>query len=266
MWWMLLLFMLAHAEDGGSTGGAGVVATASDYTLGAGDLLYLEVFGEPEMSRELRIAEDGTVSVPYVGALQMSGLTVDRAEAQIVAALGNSVLVSPQVVLHVRSYGRSVDVSGRVRTVGQYPITRPGMTVTQVLVAAGGTLDVSAPYARLSRGGQQYIIDLEAILAGNRETDMPVEPGDTIQVPETPTVQVMGSVVDAGLVPYRPGLRLTDALAAAKGLTQTANRRVILLTRDGKTIKVNYVRILKHLEEDPELRPYDKIEVTESAV
>ena len=193
MRWLLVLWVLvgaAAAQEGGAAVSA--VAVASDYALGPGDLLYLEVFGEPEMSRELRIAEDGTVSVPYVGPVEIRGLTVDRAEAQVVEALGRSVLVSPQVVLQVRSYGRSVDVSGRVRSVGQYPITRPGMTVTQVLVAAGGTLDASVPYARLSRGGEQFEIDLEAILSGDRATDMVVQPGDNIQVLETPTVQVMG--------------------------------------------------------------------------
>ena len=263
MWFLL---SIALAADGGAGGAAyPQLSSSSLYRAGAGDVLSLEVFGEADMCRDLRVSEEGVISVPYAGQISVIGLTVDQIEHLIVERLGNSVLVAPQVVLRVRSYGQSVEVAGRVKVVGRYPISEAGMTVTQMLTAAGGPADVSAPIAYLSRGSDRLRIDLEAILNGDRSSDYPVEPGDVIVVPETPIVQIMGEVEDPGLVPYRPGLRLTDALAAAKGLTQTANRRVILLTRDGETLRVNYLRILRQQEEDPELKPYDKIEVMQSA-
>lgn len=263
MLWMLTLVL---ATEPSTTGGPQVAIGASlDYTIGPGDVLTLEVFGETDMSREMRVGGDGQISVPYAGSLNVNGMTLDQAKAAIVARLSEQVLVSPQVDVRVLNYGRAIEVTGRVKNSGRYPIIQDNMTVTQALTAAGGALDTSAPTATLNRGNQQYVIDLEAINNGDNSKDMMLQPGDRIVVPDSPTVQVQGAVKNSGQIPYRHGLRLTDAVAQA-GMTETANHRKVQLTHNGKTVYVNYMRILKQLEEDPVLDPGDQIVVLESSI
>jgi polysaccharide export outer membrane protein len=254
MWWLISMVLAADIQPD------------PNYRLGHGDILSLEVFGEPDMSRQLRVSDDGTISVPFAGAVAVEGLTVDQAQALVTQKLAGSVLVAPQVVLQVEEYGRTVEVYGKVKNVGRYPIIRDGMTVTQLLTEAGGTEEPSAPLAILIRGDQEFPVDLVRINAGDISQDIVVQAGDRIFVPDTGQITVSGCVNDPDLIPYRPGLRFTDAIAAAGGLTQVAKKKGIRLIRDGKTILINYNRVLEQKEENIELKAGDIIEVPESAI
>ena len=274
---VLLLLALSFAGDlvvGQSTG---QISVSPGYVVSPGDVLILEVFGEAELCRDLRVKKDGTISVPQAGDIHAEGLSLDGLEQLIVERLGNSILVSPQVTLGVRSYANKVEVTGQVGSVGFYPITDTTMTVRAILTSAGGA-DNNIPRIYLQRGGRQFELNLEAIASGDPTADMAVEPGDVIFVPPPPTVQVVGEVKEPKLVTYKAHLSLTGAIADAGGLTQTANKRFILLTRDpgctltepplpadGKAIRVDYLRIRNHQDLDPELCPNDKIEVQQSA-
>lgn len=275
----MLLWLLAMSFAGDLSGGGSPVqlSVSPHYVVSAGDVLSLEVFGEPDMSRELRVSEQGTVSVPYAGSLQAAGLTLDQLEQEIVKRLGGSVLVAPQVTLGVRAFANAVEVTGQVRNVGFYPITNSNITVRSILTSAGGA-DSNVPRIFLQRGDQQFELDLSAITSGQADADMLVKAGDVILVPAPPTVQVSGEVKDSALVPYTMRMRLTDAIAAAGGLTQLANKHSILLTRapdcqigepkpeiEGQPIRLDLVRIRKQQMQDPELCPNDKIEVLQSA-
>ena len=274
---VLLLLALSFAGDLPASRPVGVLSVSPRYVVSPGDVLTLEVFGEPEMSRDLRVAERGTISVPGAGDIPAAGLSLDQLEEVVVARLGQSVLVAPQITLGVRAYANSVEVTGQVRAVGFYPITDTKMTVRAILTSAGGA-ENNIPRIYLQRGDQQFVLDLEAIANGDASADMVVKAGDVIMVPPPPTVQVLGEVKDPQLVPYRAHMPLTSAIALAGGLTQLANKHVILLTRDpsctlseppasadGQPIRVDFMRIRKLQDPDPELCPNDKIDVLQSA-
>jgi polysaccharide export outer membrane protein len=275
---VLLLLALSFAGEFPANRPVGQLSVSPHYVVSAGDVLTLEVFGEPELSRDLRVSDKGSISIPNAGTIQAAGLNLDQLEQLVVDRLGASILVSPQVTLGVRSYANSVEVTGQVRNVGLYPITDANMTVRAILTSAGGT-ENNIPRIYLQRGAQQFELDLEAIANGNTTADMVVQPGDVIMVPPPPTVQVVGEVKEPQLVPYKTHMRLTAAIAEAGGLSQLANKRGILLTRDpsckitepvpaieGEPIRVDYVKIRKQQDPDPELCPNDKIEVLQSAI
>lgn len=256
MWWLL---GVAFATEG-------ALPPDPSYRLGHGDIVSIEVIGEPDMSRQLRVAEDGTIAVPYAGSVVVGGLTVDQAQLLITKQLGSAVLVSPQVVLQVVDYGQTVEVYGEVTRVGRYPIIRDGMTVTQLLTEAGGTLEASAAQVILLRDNKEFVIDLVRINAGDTSQDIVVQPGDRVFVPDTGHITISGCVNEPGLIAFRPGLRFTDAIAAASGLTQIARKRSIRLIRDGQITLINYNRVLEQKEENIELKAGDIIEVPESAI
>lgn len=273
---MLLLLAFARAADVPTLHPVGQLSVSPRYVVSPGDVLTLDVYGEPDLSGELRVSEKGEVTIPHVGKLYAVGLTLDQMEQQIGDILAKSILVSPQVTVGVKAFANSVEVMGQVRSVGRYPITEANMTVRAMLTNAGGA-ENNIPRIYLQRGDQTFTLDMEAIASGSREADMEVLPGDVIVVPPPPTVQVQGEVKDPALVPYRARMRFSDAIAAAGGLSPLADKRRILLTRDsactiaeppspadGEPIRLNFVRISKQQDKDPELCPNDKIQVLQS--
>src|SRR5688500_11419273 len=81
---------------------AAQVAVAQEYRLGAGDVVRVNVFQNPDLSVETRITEAGVVSYPLLGNIQLGGLTVTEAERVIANGLRNGNFVKqPQVTLLV---------------------------------------------------------------------------------------------------------------------------------------------------------------------
>lgn len=130
-----------------------VVAAAADaYRLQPGDVIAISVAGLPDMNLQAPVQMDGTLSVPLVGALAVTGLSLAEARAEIQGALAGRLLPGflpdgrevtrsverEQVSAVILSY-RPVFVSGPVVRPGEVSF-QPGMTVRQALAAAGGVL------------------------------------------------------------------------------------------------------------------------------
>lgn len=107
-----------------------------EYTLGSGDKVRVNVFGQPDMSGEFSISGNGTVSLPFVGQVQADGLTVAQLEAVITEKLQPDYLKNPRVSVEVLNF-RPFDIIGEVQKPGSYPY-RNGMTITNAIAMAGG--------------------------------------------------------------------------------------------------------------------------------
>ena len=85
-----------------SAAGAFAQDKPSDYRLGAGDSIKVQVYQNPELSFEVRVSESGVVNYPLVGPLQLGGLTVGEAEQRIAKGLQTAnILKAPQVSINV---------------------------------------------------------------------------------------------------------------------------------------------------------------------
>ena len=71
----------------------------SDYRLGTGDSIKISVFEEPDLGLEVRLSDAGTVSYPFLGELEVSGLTVGQLEQLITEGLEGDYLVTPNVTV-----------------------------------------------------------------------------------------------------------------------------------------------------------------------
>ena len=112
-------------------------ASQGPYILGAGDELRLIVYGEPQLSSDFAISDQGEISVPLLGDLHAAGQTRAELGMQIAEGLRQrKLLVHPSVSVDVVRY-RPIYVLGEVEHPGAFPY-QPGLTMLSAVALAGG--------------------------------------------------------------------------------------------------------------------------------
>lgn len=110
---------------------------ADTYRLGAGDLISIKVYDEPNLSLDkVKIADTGSISFPFLGNINVLGKTPKEVEETIVTGLKGPYLVNPSVTVLILEY-RPFYVIGEVKRPGSYSF-QPGLTVARAISIAGG--------------------------------------------------------------------------------------------------------------------------------
>jgi polysaccharide export outer membrane protein len=123
-----------------STNTAGAYEGASDYRVGAQDLLEISVFGVDSLNKTVRVNSNGQITLPLIGGVQAGGHTIPELEQDIAAKLSKSYLQNPQVSVFVKEYtSQRITLEGALKNPGIYPIT--GKTTLLQSVALAGGLD-----------------------------------------------------------------------------------------------------------------------------
>jgi polysaccharide export outer membrane protein len=112
------------------------IASPEETKLASGDRIVVTVFGQPELSGDLLINGEGSVSLPFVGAIVVTNMTLLECEKAIADRLADGILVKPAVNVRIAEL-RPIYIFGDVRTSGSYPF-RYGGTVKSAIAAAGG--------------------------------------------------------------------------------------------------------------------------------
>lgn len=211
-------------------------AADSDYRLGSGDLLRVNVFGSPELSGEVRVSESGFITYPLVGQVQVSGKSPAQVEAQLVSLFTDGgYLRNPQVSVLVMEYrSQKVSVLGHVTKPGQYSLTSASRVLDMLAEAGGPVNEEAGDFATLMRkDGSKATIDLTALFSGDPEQNHAVSGGDTIYVPRAPQFYVYGEVQKPGMYKLERGMTVSRAISAGGGLTtRGSERRVVIKRRD----------------------------------
>jgi polysaccharide export outer membrane protein len=164
------------------------------YHIGVDDQLQISVWHNPDLSVSVPVRPDGKITVPLIGDVQAGGQTPAAVAATIQDQL-KAYVRDPQVAviltqLRSHEYLSRVRVTGAVRTPVSLPY-RQGMTVLDVVLAAGGITEFASPdrtelYRRAGGAAtQSYPIRLGKILKqGEMATNYPVQPGDVVTVPQ----------------------------------------------------------------------------------
>ncbi len=176
---------------------AAVASTNSgdSYQLYPLDLLRFEVYGESDLSTELRISGNGDLNVPLAGSVRVQGLTLDQAQEKIAQVYRDSeIFIRPQVSLRVVEYSKKeVSVLGQVGKQGriELPAESSAISIVEAITAAGGLTRIakgdSVRVTRRQAGdGQEtrLTINVEALISGSGGDVFMVRPGDIIFVPE----------------------------------------------------------------------------------
>jgi polysaccharide biosynthesis/export protein len=160
----------------------------ADYKIGPQDVVRIDVWKEPEISRTIPVRPDGKVSLPLLNDVQAAGLTAIQ--------LGNSIhdgltkyLNNPQVTVTVMEINsRRVYITGEVNRPGALPLL-PNMTVLQALSSGGGFTQfakLKGIYVLRNENGKQIKLPFnyrEVVKGKNQEQNILLLPGDVIVVP-----------------------------------------------------------------------------------
>lgn len=151
----------------------------SNYRLGAGDVVTIQVLGEEDLKREkIRLSDAATISYPIVGEIRIAGKTVGELERLIREGLKGRYLVNPQVTVTIHEY-RNFFINGQVEKPGGYPFI-PGLTVRKAVSLAGGFRE------RASKEKIFVIRDDDPSQSPKRvDLNAQVNPGDIITVEES---------------------------------------------------------------------------------
>ena len=195
--WIGLGTMLAAgslpAQDTTSSAKSAVPAqtpatTDASYKIGAQDVLRIDVWKEPEISRSVPVRPDGKVSLPLLNDVQAAGLTSMELAGVITEGL-KKFINNPQVTVSVSEINsRRVYVTGEVTRPGAFPLL-PNMTVLQALTSAGGFTQfarIKSIYVLRTESGKQvkHPFNYKDVVNGKRaEDNILLQPGDTIVVP-----------------------------------------------------------------------------------
>jgi protein involved in polysaccharide export with SLBB domain len=109
----------------------------SNYRLGSGDVITIQVLGEDDLTRRaIRLSDAATISYPILGEIRLAGKTVGELERIITEGLRGRYLVNPQVTVTIDEYRRFF-INGQVGQPGGYPYF-PGLSVLKAITIAGG--------------------------------------------------------------------------------------------------------------------------------
>lgn len=250
-----------------------------NYRIQGGDQISVSIDGDPTLSQNLTVLDDGTISIPPAGTIDIGGMTPQRAGHAIALRL-RRYMVRPQIVVSVVKEGvLEVTVLGDVKQPGKYELRSQGRLL-DAIAAAGGIAETETgvyPDARIATpgGGDIATISLQNLLQnGDISLDVPLQQGAVVYVPGRMTfnVEVLGAVDHPGVITVHEGDRVSMAIALA-GNSRNANSDLnhISLTRhfengSSGTYAVNLYPAMQGGDEryDPVLKPGDRLLVPEA--
>jgi polysaccharide export outer membrane protein len=262
---------------------------SSDYRIGSEDLLEITLFNIPEaMNIErgitprtvtVRVTQQGRISLPLIGEINVKGATVMGLEKDLREAY-DKYIYNPQVGVLIREFRQRASVIGAVQKPGVFELTGP-KSVIEMLAMAGGVSEKAGTQVHIYRQGahgrETHVIDL-MVLANSTslinpenaaKINMAVEPNDVINVPESGMFFVDGAVRKPGSYALGRRFSLSQALAMAGGVDPELHSDTISIFRRHsaggvQTIALDLDGIMTGNVADPQIHPDDVIVVPTS--
>jgi polysaccharide export outer membrane protein len=236
--------------------------------IGANDLIALSVYGAPELTRTVRVSDEGTIRLPMLKQrIAARGLMPAELETKIATALSEEdLLVDPAVTVTIAEYhSRPISVAGAVKQ----PVIFQAIgkvTLLDALSRAGGlTMDAGGEIL-ISRPGKDSVIQhvrVNGLIdSADPALNLLLEGGEEIRVPQIGRVFVMGNVKKPGAFRIEDGMGMTvlKALAMAEGLAPYATKVAYLYRhKDGisEEVPVDLRKILDRKAADVVLSASD---------
>jgi polysaccharide export outer membrane protein len=211
--------------------------TDAEYQLGAGDIIHITVFQNPDLTIDTRVSENGQIAFPLIGSVKIGGLTIRQAEQLIATRLRRGHFVQqPQVnILPTQIVGSQVAVLGQVNKPGRYPLATLDTRVSDMLATAGGIAPDGADSVWLIGVRNGHVIrkrlDTTALFIQGSAADVEVHSGDVLFVDRQPLVYIYGEVQKAGAFRLERNMTVMQALAEGGGLTPKGTQRGIRIHR-----------------------------------
>jgi polysaccharide export outer membrane protein len=225
----------------------------------SGDMIRVTVYGQPDLTTQARVSPDNTISFPFIGEINVGGISTTQAQANIARALeAKGIVNNPQVNVLVEglSAGELVTVLGQVHQPGRYALGDESSietrTLLDLLAVAGGTTesansrvtvfrvapgDVSTDAAR-----SRIEVDLHELMSGGTlgDADLTLRSGDLVIVPEADVFYIYGQVSRPGRYPLLKDMTVMQAVSVSGGITQRGAENGLVVTRRENAKEENF--------------------------
>lgn len=205
-----------------------------DYQMGPGDVINVQMFGKNNQNVSVKIDRDGTISLPGLGPLAVSGQTFEQLQQQITRVIKQTTIGVDVSVTMGAMRTMQVFIVGEVGQPGAYNVNAL-TTITQALIASGGIkTSGSLRDIQLKRKGQVIsrfdIYDL--LINGDASKDVRLSAGDTLFIPlHHNRVSINGQVTRPAVYEYQNTLTISELLDLAGGAQPQAYLSQVSLRR-----------------------------------
>ncbi len=186
-----LLLLLSACSVAGRRAELAPPPAAAQYRIAAQDVLDIAVYGEPDLTRSVRVSGDGKINFPLVGEVELAGLEPAQAEAKLREGL-LAKIVDPYVSVSVKEqHSRRVVILGEVQKPGAYDIPpNAPLSAVEAIALAGGFTKYAAPnktrVVRKGANGQEtFLVPVNDVTKGDKSKDVVLQPEDVVSVPQS---------------------------------------------------------------------------------
>ncbi len=219
--------------------------------IGPRDLIMVQVYGSPELSRSVRVGADGMLRLPMLKQrIKGEGMMPNDLEVMVAQALEEEgLIVDPMVTITVAEYSsRPISVAGAVKEPLTFQASAP-VTLLEAITRAGGLTPVAGSEILVSKtqtgsGGQptslMQRVSVKALIEGtDPEANLRLSGGEEVRVPEAGKVFVVGNVKRPGAFPVEDGAETSvlRMLARAEGLAPFAGKLAYIYRREASGSK-----------------------------
>ncbi len=210
------------------------IATPTNYVLGPGDEVILDISGASQKSGKYKISPEGSVIIDKIGPVHISGMTVAQAQSAVIAKMGSHYQNSSIKLTVGQTRTITVNVLGEVETPGTYTLSAFS-TVFNALYLAGGITNIGTMRnIKVTRGGRTIsIVDVyDYILNGKLTGNVMLHDNDAIIVGAYDAiVSINGAIKRPMLYEMKSGESLKSLLAYAGDFTGDANTATVKVER-----------------------------------
>ena len=218
--------------------GARTHTDPSDYLLGSGDLLQINVFEAKELDSKVRVSSRGYVTLPLLGSVKVKGLSAREAEQEIEELYRKRYIKDPHVAVFIEEhFSRRVTLMGQFKTPGTYDYYSK-QRLLDVMALGGGLSEKAGLVVQIRKssdspqGQSVFIVDLDQLIKeGNSDLNIHINAGDVIFVPEAGVFFVDGAVRKPGSYNIKHQTTIREAFVEAGGLTPYAKKDQAILVR-----------------------------------
>lgn len=169
----IILLLTGCSSQGSLPALESATADDSNYRLGPGDKVHMQVLGVEDLTGDYTVGDNGTISSPLIGDVKAAGQTRSQLERETEQRLAQGYLKNPKVSITVLAY-RPFYIYGEVTKPGEYPYAS-GMRVMSAVATAGGyTYRANQNFVVVTRNGQER----------QAAPNAAIQPDDVIRVPE----------------------------------------------------------------------------------
>ncbi len=220
------------------------IPTPKDYTLGPGDKVEITVWGASQSHLLLTIDQGGSVTIPDIGPVYLSGLTFEKVQglikSRLTAIYSGMAGQNPNTWAEVSLGGvRSIKVNvlGEINAPGTYTLPSTSSAFNALYLSGGPNENGSFREIRLIRDGEMVRkIDVyDFLINANPETNVQLRDQDILFVPPSrDMVQIAGPVKREGYFEIKPAETLKDLIRFAGGFSEMAYRGRLMVVRNNE--------------------------------